>query len=169
MSNAFRIETLDTHHDRSTFRCGAPALDRYFREQATQDIRRLVSNCFVLIHTASGQIAGYYTLAATSILAEDLSADILRKLPRYPVLPAALVGRLAIDENFRRQGLGSLLIADAALRILRGDVKAFAILVDAKDDDAVSFYRFQGFKPLTSRAMSLFLPLSTFRKASERA
>ena len=166
MTEGFGIEAIRSDHDRSSFSCGVPALDRYLREQATQDLRRLVSSCFMLIDKSSGRIAGYYTLAATSVLAEDLPADTLRKLPRYPVLPAALIGRLAIDQAYRRQGLGGLLLADAALRILHGDVKAFAILVDAKGDDAVAFYRAQGFQPLASHPMSMFLPLATFQKAA---
>jgi ribosomal protein S18 acetylase RimI-like enzyme len=166
MTNRFRIEAIGSQ-DRSSFGCGAPSLDRYFREQVTQDTKRLVSSCFVLIDNDSDQIAGYYTLAATSILAEAVTTDVLRKLPRYPVLPAALVGRLAIDLNYHRQGLGSALIADAALRVLNGDLKAFAIVVDAKDDDAAAFYKRQGFRELSSRPLSFFLPLITFRKAAQ--
>ncbi|MGV3548139.1 GNAT family N-acetyltransferase [Rhizobium sp.] len=165
MNSGYRVEPLGSHHDRASFGCGVVPLDRYLREQAGQDMKRLISSCFVLINEELGQIAGYYTLAATSILAEDVSPEIVRKLPRYPVLPAALVGRLAVDERFRRQGLGSVLIADAAIRIMRGDVKAFAVVVDAKDDEAASFYRFQGFQPLLNRPLTLFLPLATFRKA----
>jgi GNAT superfamily N-acetyltransferase len=165
MSGPFRIETLGSH-DRSDFSCGIPALDRYLREQATQDMKRSVSNCFVLLDASSGQIAGYYTLAATSILAEEMPAEILRKLPRYPLLPAALVGRLAVEQRFCRQGLGSSLIADAALRVMNGDLKAFAILVDAKDKNAAAFYRLQGFLQFENRPMSFFLPLATFRKAA---
>jgi len=166
MTDGFEIAALDSYHDRSTFSCGTPALDRYLREQATQDVKRLVSSCFVLVDKNSRGIAGYYTLAATSVPAEDVSADVLRKLPRYPVLPAALIGRLAVDQSFRRKGLGGLLIADAALRVLRGDLKAFAIIVDAKDEAAAAFYRKHGFIPLAGRSTSLFLPLSTFRKAA---
>lgn len=166
MTDGFGIEAISSDHDRSRFSCGVPALDHYLREQATQDMRRLVSSCFLLIDKSSGRIAGYYTLAATSVLADDLPADTLKKLPRYPVLPAALIGRLAIDQAYRRQGLGGLLLADAALRILHGDVKAFAIVVDAKDESSVAFYRTQGFQPLASQPMSMFLPLATFQKAA---
>ncbi|MBX9456939.1 MAG: GNAT family N-acetyltransferase [Rhizobium sp.] len=166
MTGSFGIEAMSSDYDRSSFSCGNPALDRYLREQATQDMKRLISSCFVLIDKRSQRVAGYYTLAATSVLAEDLPADTLKKLPRYPVLPAALVGRLAVDLAYKRRGLGGVLLADAALRITNGDVRAFAIVVDAKDDDAAAFYRAQGFLPLASRPMSLFLPLATFRKAS---
>lgn len=166
MTDPFGIESLSSDHDRSSFSCGNPALDRYLREQATQDMKRLFSSCFVLIDRPAERIAGFYTLAATSVLAEDLPADTLKKLPRYPVLPAALVGRLAVDQAYRRQGLGGVLLADAALRILNGDVKAFAVIVDAKEDDSAAFYRAQGFQALVSRPMSMFLPLGTFRKAS---
>lgn len=166
MTVPFRIEVLRPDHDRTLFYCGVAPLDRYLHEQASQDMRRLVSNCFVLVDNASGRIAGYYTLAAASVPAGDLDADLLRKLPRYPLLPAALMGRLAVDTQFRRRGLGGLMLADAATRLLRGDLKAFALIVDAKDDNAVAFYEMQGFRRLNSRPMSLFLPLATFRKAA---
>ena len=113
----------------------------------------------------NGAIAGYYTLAATSIPVTDLPSELSRRLPRYPTSPAALVGRLAVDRQFHRKGLGGVLIADAAMRVLKGDVKAFALIVEAKDEAALAFYRTLGFRPFISRRLSLFLPLETMRKA----
>jgi len=98
-------------------------------------------------------------------MAHELPPEILKRLPRYPLLPAALVGRLAVDQSFHGKGLGGALLADAALRVIKSDVKALALVVDAKDDDAVSFYRHHGFQVFAGRPFSLFLPLATFRKA----
>ncbi len=165
MSGRFAIEPLGVR-DRSGFSCGAESLDRYLREQASQDVKRLVASCFVVVETGTQAVAGYYTLAATSILADDLPADVLKRLPRYPALPAALIGRLAVDRRFRRQGLGGTMLADAALRVLGSDTKAFALVVEAMDDTAATFYRLQGFRPFASRPMMLFLPLGTARKAA---
>ena len=120
-----------------------------------------MASCFVVVETETKALAGYYTLAATSVPASDLPPEILKRLPRYPVLPAALVGRLAVDRGFHRKGLGSALLADAALRVLKGDAKAFALIVDAKDENALTFYRLQGFRPFVSRPLSLFLPIET--------
>jgi GNAT superfamily N-acetyltransferase len=161
----FVIETLAAH-DRSAFSCGAPPLDRYLREQASQDVKRLMASCFVAVETATNAIAGYYTLAATSVPANDLPTESLKRLPRYGVLPAALIGRLAVDRRFHRNGLGGVLLADAALRVLEGDMKAFALIVDAKDENAGAFYRRQGFTPFASRPLSLFLPLGTAKKGA---
>lgn len=165
MTGGFIIEPL-RGHDRSDFACGTDALDHYLRTQASQDVKRLIANCFVAVDEATGVVAGYYTLAATSIRADDLPSELLKRLPRYPVLPAALVGRLAVDRRFHRKGLGSALLADAALRVLEGDVKALALIVDAKDQSAIAFYRAQGFQPFISRPMSLFLPLGTIKKVA---
>jgi len=165
VKGGFIIEPLGAH-DRSAFSCGSPSLDRYLREQASQDIKRLMANCFVAVETATNAIAGYYTLSATNVPANELPPELLKRLPRYPILPAALVGRLAVDQNFHRKGLGSVLLADAALRVLKGDMKAFAIVVDAKDENAITFYRLQGFRPFASRPMSLFLPLGTAKKGA---
>ena len=165
MKDGFIVEPLGAQ-DRSAFSCGAAALDRYLREQASQDVKRLVASCFILMEAATGAIAGYYTLAATSVPASDLPTDILKRLPRYPILPAALVGRLAVDQRFHRKGLGGILLADAALRVIRGDMKAFSLIVDAKDEAAVAFYRREGFIPFASRPLSLFLSLATVKKAT---
>jgi GNAT superfamily N-acetyltransferase len=166
VTGGFIIEPLGAH-DRTAFACGSEALDHYLRYQASQDARRLVANCFVAVDAATGEIAGYYTLAATSIPADDLPPDVRKRLPRYSVLPAALVGQLAVDMRFQGKGLGSILLADAALRVLKGDVKALAVIVDAKNEDAAAFYRHQGFQPFLSRPTSLFLPLGTIKKAAK--
>jgi GNAT superfamily N-acetyltransferase len=160
----FVVEPLGAH-DRSSFNCGVEALDRYLREQASQDVKRLMANCFLAIDTATNAIAGYYTLAASSVPADALPADVVKRLPRYPLLPAALVGRLAVDRRFHGKGLGGALLADAAIRVLKGDAKAFALIVDAKDDDAAAFYQHLGFQRFADRPRSLFLPLATARKA----
>ena len=165
MRGAFVIEPLGAH-DHSAFACGVAPLDRYLREHASQDIRRLMANCFVAVDTATNMIAGYYTLAATGVHANDLPPDILKRLPRYSLLPAALMGRLAVDERFHRKGLGSALLADAAQRVIAGDVKAFALIVDAKDESAVAFYQRHGFQAFASRPHSLFLPLGTVKKGA---
>jgi len=160
--DAFVIEPLGTH-DRSAFACGAASLDRYLREQASQDVRRLVASCFVAVEVATNRIAGYYTLAATGIYADDLPPEVIKRLPRYPLLPAALVGRLAVDQRFHGKGLDGALLADAALRVLKGDVMAFALVVE---ENAVGFYRLQGFQPFAGRPRSLYMALATAKKGS---
>ena len=161
----FRLETLTDKHDRTSFHCGEASLDRYLRTQATQDVRRRVANCFVAIEVATGRVAAYYTLSAASIPLTDLPADITKRLPRYPSVPAVRIGRLAVDEQFQGRGLGAALLADAVHRIMRADAATFTLLVDAKNEDAVSFYRHYGFRPLVSLPRTLFLPLATAQKA----
>ncbi len=163
--NPFRNEPLSDRHDRTAFRCGEEALDRYFREQATQDIRRRVANCFVAVEVATGQVAAYYTLSAASVAFVDLPPDQSKRLPRYPALPAARIGRLAVDERFQGIGLGAALLANAARRTLQADAAVFTLLVDAKNDRAAAFYQKYGFRALVGHPRTLFLPLATARKA----
>jgi ribosomal protein S18 acetylase RimI-like enzyme len=164
MSAPFRLEALSDEHDRQTFACGQEALDRYIRVQATQDIRRRVSACFVAIEVATGQLAAYYTIAAASIPTTALPAEITKKLPRYPTLPAVRVGRLAVDRKFQGRGLGGALLADALRRVLVSPPAVFTLLVDAKDDQAVAFYRRYGFTQLTGQPRTLFLSIATAEK-----
>ena len=164
MSPRFRIEALASTHDRLSFSSGVEPLDRYLRELATQDIKRRVSNCFVALDE-SGGIAGYYTFAATSLPLTELSAEEAKRLPRYALLPAGLIGRLAIDRRFQRQRLGGALIMDAVARAARADQANFELIVDAKDEAAVAFYEHLQFRRFASRPKSLFLPLATALQA----
>jgi ribosomal protein S18 acetylase RimI-like enzyme len=164
MTSPFRFERIGEQHDRAAFRCGEEALDRYFQTQATQDIRRRVANCFVAVEVTTNQVAAYYTLSAASIPVVDLPPEEIKRLPRYPTLPAVRIGRLAVDERFQGRGLGGALLMNAAHRTLLADAAAYTLLVDAKNDGAVAFYQRYGFRPLSSQPRTLFLPLAVVQK-----
>ena len=115
----YRVAQLTDAHDRSAFTSGSELLDRYFHTQVTQDIRRRVTACYVAL-TEEQRVAGYYTLAAASVLLSALSPEIQKKLPRYPSVPTVLMGRLAVDRAFRGQGLGGALLADGLHRSAHG-------------------------------------------------
>jgi ribosomal protein S18 acetylase RimI-like enzyme len=162
---SYTIEQLSPSHDQSRFTSGSEPLDRYFATQVTQDIRRRVAACFVAIERTSGAIVGYYTLATSSIPLPDLASATAKKLPRYPLIPAVRVGRLAVAENHRGRGLGSGMLVDAIARALRAEIPAFAIVVDAKDDAAAAFYKHHGFVAFASAPKSLYLPLNEAARA----
>ena len=158
--STFRVEPLSGDHDRSQFLSGSEALDRYFREQASQDIKRRIATCFVAVGRDAQDVAGYYTLTATSIALSALSPEIVKKLPRYPVVPAVLLGRLAVADHYQGQGLGGVLLADALKRTSRAELGVFAMVVDAKDGAARRFYEHYGFTPLPGEARRLCLPIT---------
>lgn len=164
---SFRSALLDPGHDRSAFACGSRPLDRYLREQASQDVRRRVAACFGAL-TADGRVAVYYTLASASLLLADLPPATAKKLPRYPTVPAVRMRRLAIDQDFKDLGLGAALLADALERVARSEIAAYALMVDAKDEEAAAFYRHHGFIALPDSPPVLFLPIATARGASRK-
>jgi len=163
---SFRLEVLGAQHDRARFKCGVAALDGYFRTQATQDARRRASACYVAVQDETNAVAGYYTLAAGSVPLTDLPESLSKRLPRYPSVPVARVGRLAIDQAFQGRKLGAALLADAALRALRSEVAVFALVADAKDDAAVAFYRHHGFEMYGGQPKQLIVPLASFSVAA---
>ena len=160
----FRLALLDAEHDRAAFNSDSEPLNRYLREQATQDVRRRVAACFVALADDS-RIAGYYTLASASLMLADLPASTGKKLPRYPTVPAVRMGRLAVDQAFKGQGLGGAALADALDRAARAEIAAYALMVDAKDESAADFYRHHGFIALPDSPRTLFLPLATVQLA----
>jgi GNAT superfamily N-acetyltransferase len=162
MAAPFLIEPLSASHDRASFSCGVDALDRYFHKRVTQDVRRSVTACYVAVEVSQARIAGYYTLAAAGIPLADMPAALATRLPRYPSVPVARLGRLALDQAYRGRKLGSALLWDAVQRSARSEVAVFALVVDAKDDQAETFYRHHGFVPFGSQPVQLVLPLASF-------
>ncbi len=165
MKATFQIEALSAEHDRAGFSCGTPALDRYFSEQVTQDVRRRATACYVAVD-ATGTIAGYYTLAAGGVPLTDLPPALAKRLPRYPSVPVARIGRLAVGQKYRGQKLGSALLWDAVQRTLRSELAVFALVVDAKDVAAEGFYRHHGFISLGNRPLQLVLALTGLSRKS---
>jgi ribosomal protein S18 acetylase RimI-like enzyme len=163
-SAPFRVERLGEAHDRAQFECGQEALDRYFRAQVTQDIRRQIATCFVGVETASGHVAAYYTLSAASLPLADLPGEQRNRLPRYPAVPAIRIGRLAVNRRFQGRGLGAAMLADAVARAVHADIAAFMLVVDATDDQAVAFYQRHEFQLVAGSPRTLFLPLAAARK-----
>ena len=160
MTQPFITEPLGRHHDRSAFVSGSEPLDSYLKQQASQDIRRRVAGCFVAVDD-DGKIVGYYTLAATSVRLQALPEELVKRLPRYPIVPAMLIGRLAVAASHQGKQLGRALIADAVTRVDRLGIGAFALIVDAKDERAKKFYEVNGFVPLPDEERRLCLPMET--------
>jgi GNAT superfamily N-acetyltransferase len=161
-----RVEPLASSHDRSGFESGVEPLNRYFRTQASQDARKNMAAPFVLL-LPDGTIAGYYTLSSTSVQLAELPAQTMRKLPRYPLVPATLLGRLAVDRRQQGKGYGRFLLADALYRSARSEIASFAVIVDAKDDSARRFYERESFLPLPDQPMRLFRPMVDIRRLFE--
>ncbi|MBI3977405.1 MAG: GNAT family N-acetyltransferase [Chloroflexi bacterium] len=159
----FQFEQLDERRNRTGFSCGVGALDRYFHRQAGQDQRRRVAAPYVLVDTSTNDIVGYYTLSTLSIVPASLHPEVARKLPRYQAFPGILLGRVAVDQRYHGQGFGRLLLMDALRRCLMisQQVGAMAVIVDAKDDAARSFYEHYGFVRFSDHEYRLYLPMST--------
>lgn len=162
LSRKIKVVTFNKSFLRSAFDCGSVPLNDYLRQQVSQDIKRNIASCFTIIDE-NKTILGYYTLASTSIPLIDLPDNLKKKLPRYPSVPAVLLGRLAIDKQVKGQGLGKALLGNALKRIVRSEIAAYALIVDAKDKDARAFYSKFGFIPFTNAENKLFLPLEKIK------
>ncbi len=157
---AYFSEVLGTH-DRLAFASGNERVDAYFHRTVTQDVKRRYAACYVLVDKASGSLAGFYTLSSYSIPIDEIADDIARKLPRYPSVPAVLLGWMGRASEFRGRQIGALLLADAIHRVVHSPVGAHALCADAIDEAAAAFYKAHQFLPLASRPSSLFLPMRT--------
>ena len=167
------IEPLGEKHKhlRAAFSCGGAPLDRYLKEQASQDLKKRAAVPYVLV-SEDDRIAGYYTLSSDNFRLDDLPPELVKqlKLPRYPVLGATLIGRIARDLSFKGQGIGEVLLADALKRALAAsrNIAAVAVVVDAKDDNAYRFYTDFGFLPFPETRNRLFIRMETIEQLYPR-
>lgn len=150
-----------SRHDRASFHCGVPQLDHFLKELAGQHQKRNFSTTYVLVAAAApASILGYYSLSFGALRLADLGEQERRRLPKHPV-PAARMGRLAVDESQRGRRYGELLLQNAVKRCLaaREEIACYALAVDAKDEAAARFYEKYGFLPCTDQELQWYLPL----------
>jgi predicted GNAT family N-acyltransferase len=164
----FFVEPFDKRrHDRTAFSCEQEPLVTYLKQQANQDSRKCVAAVFVL--TPDGKtIAGYYTLSQYAIELGDIPDELLKQLglPKYKQLPATLVGRLARSLQFKKQGIGELLLMSALRQALEHSrsIASVAVVLDTKDEAARNFYQRYGFIVLPDHPNRLFLPMRTIEQ-----
>lgn len=153
------------------FCCGEPSLDRYIQDLAGQEVRRKTAAVFVLTAAGSKQILGYYRLSQSSISLTELPVAVQKKLPRYPKVPATLMGRLAVDKTVRGKKYGEMLLMDALNRswTLSQQIASFAMVVDVlqTEPDPLDFYKSYGFITFPGQPRRLFLPFATYEKLFE--
>lgn len=161
MTARFSIEPLTKAHDRSGFACGNDRIDHYFTQVVSQDSKRNYAACFVAIDAATDRVAGFYTVSSSNVPLTEVPAAFTRKLPRYPTVPAVLIGWLARHQDFAGLGLSEALLFDAIQTIASAPIGAHAVFVNAIDGRAASFYEAFGFAPLLNQPRTLYLPVAT--------
>ena len=127
-------------------------------------MRKSAAACFVL--TPDGRtIAGYYTLSQYAVRLDVIPPEIARQFPKYPDIPATLIGRLARSLAYRGRGVGELLLIDALERIvsLTPLIASAVVVVDAKGDEGKDLYMKFQFIEVPNHPNRLFLPMATAR------
>lgn len=160
MTARFAIEPLSKAHDRSGFSRGYDRIDAYLRTAALHDVKRQYASCFVAREFATDRVAGFYTLSSSNIPLTEVPAALAAKLPRYPTVPAVLIGWLARHSDFADIGLGEALLFDAIRTMATAPIGAHAIFADAIDDQAAAFYAAYGFSTLNARPRTLYMPVA---------
>ncbi|MDL2264585.1 GNAT family N-acetyltransferase [Synergistaceae bacterium OttesenSCG-928-I11] len=153
----FSIVPYDKSHNKKEFDCNVQELNNYLRERASQDIRRYYATMFVAVEEETNKVIGYYTLSNASIDLNNVPDEMKKRLPKYPTVPAIRLGRLAVDKSMQGKGLGGELLADAVIRSVLNVSAWVLMIVDAKDEVAVAFYKKYGFEQLIDNDKHLFV------------
>ena len=159
------VEPLGAH-ERLSFSCGVPELDHYLHVQASQDARRKVAAPFVMVDS-NRNVVGYYTLSSYAVRSSELPPEIARKLPKYPLIPATLLGRFAVSQGHQGQKLGRFLLMDALFRSWKNtaQVASVGVVAEAYNDAGRDFYLRHEFVLLLEHPRKLFIAMGTVQKA----
>lgn len=164
MTQRICIERLEKNHNRSFFDCGEEKLNSYLQKHAGQDIKKHVSAVYVAVLLDSPSIIiGFYTLSAAQMDISNIPSEIAKTLPRYPLLPAFRIGRLAINKEQQNLGVGKMLLLDALYKCFVSDIGGIAVIVEAKNENAISFYKKYGFIQLPEQPLNMFLPMKIIK------
>ncbi len=162
---AFITDSLASQHQRNDFSCGEVTLDDYLKKYAGQDQKR--KEAAVFVYENQGIVLGYYTLSAIHVDVSAFPEGVLKRLrlSSYPNKPATLLGRLAVDSRFKNEGVGKRLLVDALRRsyFQSTQIGSLAVVVDALNAAASSFYQHFGFIPLQGYSKRLLLPMKTIK------
>jgi GNAT superfamily N-acetyltransferase len=158
-----QIGLLGDHHDCAAFESGVDGLDRYLKTRASHDIRKRLASCWVMTD-GSDQAIAFYSLTTKMIALSDLPPELAKQHPRFPSVPATLLGRLAVDHRFRGRGLGELMLIDAFARTLGCDITTYALVAEADNATAASFYRAYHFQPLRRTERHFFMSMTEIAK-----
>lgn len=166
MDKKYHIELFDKNlHESFGFTCGIKELDIYLKEHAGQETRKKVTAVYVIHENGSKKIIGYYTLSSYSIELTDLPADVSKKLPKYPLLPVTLIGRLAVDKHEQGKRIGEYLLLDALVRSYRLSKEiGSAVVVEAKNEMAKHFYEKYGFRTTLKHPFKLYILMRTIKQ-----
>lgn len=153
---------IDQSHELDAFDCGKPLLNDWLRGWA-QKAEGRSSRCYVICEGLS--VIGYYSLATGAVTHDKAPRALRANLPNPT--PAMVLGRLAVDRTYQRRGIGSDLLKDALTRALHASrtVGSRALIVQAKDDDAVPFYAAFGFRAFLNEHRTLFITMDEIAKA----
>lgn len=160
-----KIAQFKKTYNKEKFNCSESSLNNYIKTQASQDIKKNLSVCFVLLEDVL--IKGYYTLSASSIPLDSVPTKYAKRFPRsYSNIPVTLLGRLAIDESLKGKGYGQSLLFDALKRsyeVAKESIASIAVIVDPINENAIDFYKKYGFIIIPDTG-KMFLPMSTIEK-----
>jgi GNAT superfamily N-acetyltransferase len=161
VSVRFAIGPLAKVHKRADFTCGNDRIGSYFRETVSPDVTCKYAICFMAREIATDRVAGFYTLSPSTVPLNEVPEPLAKKPPRYPTVPAVLIGWLGRHSDYAGQGLGEALLFDAIKTVATAPIGAHAIFADVLDDGAAAFYTAFGFTPLVRRPHTLYLPVTT--------
>lgn len=166
LHNNFVIELLNKDHTIKKFTCGNETLNTYLKTKATQEIRKKITAVYIIRKKNQQNVIGFYTLSSSSIELTNLSADQIKKLPKYKSLPVILLGRLAVALQYQGKKIGEYLLLDSLIRSynLSKQIGSYAVLIDAKDKNIAKFYKKYGFIPTKNEPLKLYLPMNTIKQ-----
>lgn len=162
------IQPLDSNHERGAFCCtSTPKIQNYCRNNARKDHEAYKVRVYVAVAPGTKKVLGFYSLTLKSLVPEHVSEKAEEKFSRVAAVPAIYLAMIGVTDLCAGGGIGKKLIAHGIARAVEISeiAGAFALALDALDDEVAQVYAALGFEPFTTGKLQMFLPLSVARES----
>ncbi|RLA22342.1 MAG: N-acetyltransferase [Gammaproteobacteria bacterium] len=161
-----------TYNNQKRFDCENKTINKFVAGSLKKQVRQNLSQCFVLLDTTNNdRFIGFYTLSSFAIDASEL--EVLSKGSLPSRIPCSRLVMLGIDKDYKKKGLGKLLMQSAMLKTIGAaeQIGIYGLFLDA-DKGAYTFYLDHGFIPLQVKACPkptpMFLHIDTMRSSLKK-
>ena len=131
--------------DISTFCSESDELNKFFHEKSKYNNRYLLSKVYICLNTEKDEIAGFITLSNYSLRLANSKKYGIQKVP------GILIGRLAVDNKYRRMNLGNDLLKfsfEKCNKVKKYSGCRLLIVEIKKNDPIIKYMKEFGFEEL---------------------
>ncbi|MGZ6502008.1 MAG: GNAT family N-acetyltransferase, partial [Tumebacillaceae bacterium] len=149
-TNHIFIEPLDVEFHQQVvegFCSGYVVFDHFLKDRATQEQAHNISQTHAMFY--ENELIGYYTMSCSKVIVEHKEAQDIYGQGDKVSVPALEIPFLAVDRNWQKKGIGTLIldqIINEAMRLADKAGCRYIILHAVREEWLIRWYERNGFE-----------------------